>query len=74
MTVISEDLARKLGGRTVLGQRLEFPSGSPLEKTQQFEIVGVAPVIAPTSVKESVMRCGFPSMMTVRNLRFWCGQ
>jgi predicted permease len=52
VAVISEDLARKLGGQSVLGQRLEFPSDSPIEKTQQFEIVGIAPVIAPTSIKE----------------------
>jgi predicted permease len=52
VAVISEDLAQKLGGRSVLGQRLEFPSDSPLEKAQQFEVVGIAPVFAPTSIKE----------------------
>jgi predicted permease len=52
VAVISEDLARKLGGESVLGRTLEFPSDHPGQKAQQFEIVGIAPVIAPTSIKE----------------------
>jgi predicted permease len=52
VVVISEDLARKLGGQSVLGRPLEFASDHPGEKALQFEIVGIAPVIAPTSMKE----------------------
>jgi predicted permease len=52
VAVISEDLARKLSGRSVLGQTLEFPDGPPGTKPRQFEIVGIAPVMAATSMKE----------------------
>ncbi|HEX4808266.1 MAG TPA: ABC transporter permease [Bryobacteraceae bacterium] len=52
VAVLSEDLARKLGERNLLGRMLEFPDGPPGAKPQQFEIVGVAPVIAATSMKE----------------------
>lgn len=52
VAVISEDLARKLGGQSVLGRMLEFSEGPPGEKLRQFEIVGIAPVIAATSMKE----------------------
>jgi predicted permease len=52
VAVIGEDLARKLGGQNILGQMIESPGGRPGEKAPQFEIVGIAPVIAPTSMKE----------------------
>jgi predicted permease len=52
VAVISEDLARKLGGQNTLGRMVEFTDGRPREKAPQFEIVGIAPVIAPTSMKE----------------------
>ncbi len=52
VAVLSEDLARKLGGQSVLGRILELPDGPPGTKPQQFEIVGIAPVIAATSMKE----------------------
>src|SRR5260370_142998 len=51
VAVISEDLARKLDAESVLGRTLEFPSDHPGE-TQRLEIVGIAPVIAPTSIKD----------------------
>ena len=51
VAVISEDLARKLDAESVLGRPLEFPSDHPGDK-QRFEIVGIAPVIAPTSMKD----------------------
>ncbi len=52
VAVISEDLARKLGGAAVLGQMLQFPDGPPGVKPREFQIVGIAPVIAATSMKE----------------------
>jgi predicted permease len=52
VAVISEDLARKLGGRSLLGRTLEFPEGPPGAKARQLEIVGIAPVMAATSMKE----------------------
>jgi ABC-type lipoprotein release transport system permease subunit len=52
VAVISEDLARKLGGRSLLGRTLEFPEGPPGTKARQLEIVGIAPVMAATSMKE----------------------
>ncbi len=51
VAVISEDLARKLGGHSVLGRTIEL-GDHPDEKNPRFEIVGIAPVIAPTSIKE----------------------
>lgn len=52
VAALSKDLARKLGGQSLLGRMLEFPDGPPATKRQQFEIVGIAPVIAATSMKE----------------------
>lgn len=52
VAVISEDLARKLGGLSVLGQTLAFTDGPPGQKKPEFEIIGIAPVIAATSMKD----------------------
>jgi ABC-type lipoprotein release transport system permease subunit len=52
VAVISEDLARKLGGLTVLGHTLAFTDGPPGQKPPEFEIIGIAPAIAATSMKE----------------------
>jgi predicted permease len=52
VTVISEDLARKLGGVRVLGGTLEFTDGPPGVTPSRYEIVGIAPAIAATSMKE----------------------
>ncbi len=52
VAVISEDLARKMGGVRVLGGTLEFTDGPPGVKPPRYEIVGIAPAIAATSMKE----------------------
>jgi len=52
VAIISEDLARKLGGLTVLGHTLAFTDGPPGGKPPEFEIIGIAPAIAATSLKE----------------------
>jgi predicted permease len=52
VAVISEDLARKLGGPDVLGGRLEFSDVPPGVKRKVFEVVGIAPAIAATSMKD----------------------
>ncbi len=52
VAVISEDLARKMGGPGVVGRQLEVTDGPPGQKPPAFEIVGIAPVIAATSMKE----------------------
>jgi predicted permease len=52
VAVISQDFARKLGGESLLGRTIEFTDGPPGQKPPHFEIVGIAPVIAPTSMKE----------------------
>lgn len=52
VAVISEDLARKLGGQAVLGQTLYQADGPPGEKQPGYEIVGIAPAFAATSMKE----------------------
>jgi predicted permease len=52
VAVISEDLASKLGGASLLGRRLAFGDVPAGVKPEEFEIVGIAPVIAPTSMKQ----------------------
>ena len=52
VTVISEDLATKLGGPSVLGRLLTFTGRPDGEKPPQYEIVGIAPAFAATSMKE----------------------
>lgn len=52
VAVISEDLARKLGGLSVLGRRLAFADDRKNAERREFEIVGIAPAIAATSMKE----------------------
>ncbi len=52
VAIISEDLARRLGGNNVLGRRLAMVDGPPGAKLPEYEIVGIAPKIAVTSIKE----------------------
>lgn len=52
VAIISEDLARNMGGGNVLGRRLAMVDGPPGAKRPEYEVVGVAPVIAATSIKE----------------------
>ena len=52
VAVISEDLAAKLGGTAVLGRYLSFNDRPEGEKPPQYEVVGIAPAIAATSMKE----------------------
>ncbi len=51
VAVISEDLAQKLGGPSVLGKRLALFEVPPGVKPPEYEIVGITPVIAATSMK-----------------------
>ncbi len=52
VTVISEDLARKFGGTQVVGGTLEMTDGPPGKPGPRYEIVGIAPVISATSMKD----------------------
>ncbi len=52
VAVISEDLARKLGGPGVLGRKFASAEAPPSVKAPEFEIVGIAPAMAATSMKE----------------------
>jgi predicted permease len=52
VAVIGEDLARKLGGPSVLGQSLVVTDGPPGQKQPRYEIVGIGPAFAATSMKE----------------------
>ena len=51
VAVISEDLAVKLGGPSVLGRKLAFEEG-PGRPAPTFEIVGITPSMASNSIKE----------------------
>ena len=52
VAIVSDDLARRLGGSGVLGRRIAMTDGPPGEKPPEYEIVGIAPIIAATSIKE----------------------
>ena len=52
VAIISEDLARKMGGNGVLGRWITAPGGPPGSKVPKYQIVGIAPVIAATSMKD----------------------
>lgn len=52
VAIISEDLARRLGGNQVLGHRLAMADGPPGAKGPEYDIVGIAPKIAVTSIKK----------------------
>jgi predicted permease len=60
VAVISEDLARKLGGMSVLGHNLALTDGPPDQKAPEYEIVGIAPAIAATSMKERPFTAWLP--------------
>jgi predicted permease len=52
VAIVSEDLARKMGGNNVLGRKLAILDGPPGAKPPEYDIVGIAPAIAATSIKE----------------------
>jgi macrolide transport system ATP-binding/permease protein len=52
VAILSEDLAQRLGGDSVVGRDIEFSDVRPGAKPAPYEVIGVAPVIAATSVKE----------------------
>lgn len=52
VAIISDDLARKMGGSGVVGATLLIMDGPPGAPPKQYRVVGVAPVIAATSIKE----------------------
>jgi predicted permease len=52
VAVIGEDLARRLGGPSVLGRALVVADGPPGKKQPGYEIIGIAPAFAATSMKE----------------------
>ncbi len=52
VAIISEDLAQRLGGASVLGRTVESGDGPPGRKPPAYEVVGIAPVIAATSIKD----------------------
>jgi cell division protein FtsX len=52
VAVISQDLAQKLGGNGVLGRRLKSRDRPDGVKSPEYEIIGIAPAIAATSMKD----------------------
>jgi len=60
VAVISEDLARQWGGLSVLGKTMAFSDGPPGAQTPQYEIIGIAPSMAATSMKERPMVVWLP--------------
>jgi len=52
VAIVSADLARRMGGNGVLGRRLAVADGPPGAKPAEYEIVGIAPAIAATSIKD----------------------
>jgi predicted permease len=52
VAIVSEALARKIGGNGVVGRRVAMLDGPPGAEPPEYEIVGIAPVIAATSIKD----------------------
>jgi putative ABC transport system permease protein len=52
VAIISQNLARRMGGHDVLGRKLAVVGGPPGVKPPEYDIVGIAPDIAVTSIKE----------------------
>jgi ABC-type antimicrobial peptide transport system permease subunit len=52
VAILSDDLARKLGGNSVVGRNVEFTDGPPGAKPESFQVIGIAPVIVATSMKD----------------------
>lgn len=52
VAILSEDLARRLGGDSVIGRNLEIADGPPGKKPDSYEVIGIAPVIVATSMKD----------------------
>ena len=52
VAIVSEDLARRMGGGSVLGQKLLMVDVPPGMKPPDYDIVGIAPAIAATSIKD----------------------
>jgi predicted permease len=52
VAILSEDLARHFGGNAVIGRNIEFAGGPPGEKPDSFQVIGIAPVIVATSMKD----------------------
>jgi predicted permease len=52
VAVVSEDLAQKLGGASALGKHFTFDEGPAATNVPTWEIVGIAPSMAATSMKE----------------------
>jgi len=52
VAILSEDLARKAGGNSVVGRNVEFTDGPPGAKPDVYQVIGIAPVIVATSMKD----------------------
>jgi hypothetical protein len=52
VAIISQDLAEKFGKEKALGKILQFADGPPGKQPEQFQIIGIAPAVTATSMKE----------------------
>jgi predicted permease len=52
VAILSEDLARHLGGNSVVGRSIEFTDVLPGVKPDSYQVIGIAPVIVATSMKD----------------------
>jgi predicted permease len=52
VAIVSADLARRMGGNSVLGRRLAMVDGPPGVQPPEYQIVGIAPAVAATSLKD----------------------
>jgi predicted permease len=52
VAILSEDLARQLGGNSAVGRNVEFTDGPPGVKPDVYQVIGIAPVIVATSMKD----------------------
>ncbi|HVY92565.1 MAG TPA: ABC transporter permease [Bryobacteraceae bacterium] len=52
VAILSEDLARRLGGNSVIGRSVEFTDGPPGARPDSWQVIGIAPVMIATSMKD----------------------
>jgi predicted permease len=67
VAIISEDLANKWGGQRVLGKTMAFIDGPPGGPAPEYEIIGIAPAMAATSMKEKPVVVWLPLDKTSRD-------
>lgn len=68
VAVISENLARAWGGLSTLGQKFTFYEGPAVPNPPSYEVIGIAPSMAATSMKDKPFIAWLPLNKESRNV------